>query len=122
MTTTPVATSFFIRSFQSATHRAMTTIATTGPMWSQDQAIAYEAALEAINDVIAGYSEQIDAEENRAQPNAQRLAWLTMRVSHARDEAHSLDVTDDASVRQVLAEYSAIVRARDAAEALATAA
>lgn len=100
----------------------MTTSATTFPLWTQDQAVAYEAALEAINDVIAGYSEQIDVEENSPHPNAQRLAWLTMRVSHARDEAHSLDVNDDASVRQVLAEYSAIVRARDAAEALANAA
>ncbi len=27
----------------------------TGPLWSQKQAIAYEVALEAINDVIAGY-------------------------------------------------------------------
>lgn len=118
----PFATPFFIRSFQSAKHIPMTTCATTGPQWTQDQAIAYEAALEAINDVIAGYSEQIDAEENRPQPNAQRLAWLSMRVSHARDEAHSLDVSDDASIGQVLAEYSAIVRARDAAEALAAAA
>tara|TARA_R110000868_G_C10818213_1_gene758414 strand:- start:211 stop:315 length:105 start_codon:yes stop_codon:yes gene_type:complete len=31
-------------------------------LWTQDQAIAYEAALEAINDVIAGYSEQIALE------------------------------------------------------------
>lgn len=29
--------------------------APTGPLWSQQQAIAYEVALEAINDVIAGY-------------------------------------------------------------------
>ena len=100
----------------------MTISAPTAPMWTQDQAIAYEAALEAINDVIAGYSEQIDAEESRPKSSAQRLAWLSMRVSHARDEARSLDVTDDASVQQVLAEYSAIVRARDAAEALAAAA
>jgi hypothetical protein len=122
MTPNPVAIAFFIRSSQSAKHMPMTTSATTSPLWTQDQAIAYEAALEAINDVIAGYSEQIEAEESRLQSNAQRLAWLTMRVSHARDEAHSLDVADDASVRQVLAEFSAIVRARDAAEALAAAA
>lgn len=31
------------------------------PLWTQDQAIAYEAARDAINDVIAGYSAQIDA-------------------------------------------------------------
>ena len=121
-TSNDAASPFFIRSSQSAKHRLMTTSATIAPLWTQDQAIAYEAALEAINDVIAGYSEQIDAEENSPHPNAQRLAWLAMRVSHARDEAHSLEVNDDASVRQVLAEYCAIVRARDAAEALANAA
>jgi len=43
-------------------------------------------------------------------------------VSHAGDEADSLDVSDDASVGQALTEYSAMVRARDAAEALAAAA
>lgn len=29
------------------------------PLWTQDQAVAYEAAIEAIGDVIAGYSEHI---------------------------------------------------------------
>src|SRR3546814_10608238 len=95
----------------------MTTSETNGPLWTQDQAIAYEAALEAINDVIAGYSAQIAIERNASPPNIHRMEWLRMRVRQARDVAESLDVTDDASVQQVLSEYSAIVRARDAAEA-----
>src|SRR3546814_4615436 len=37
----------------------VTALSPTAPLWTQDQAIAYEAALEAINDVIAGYREQI---------------------------------------------------------------
>ena len=86
-----------------------------GPLWTQDQAIAYGAALDAINDVIAGYSEQIDAEECRPRPDASRIAWLDMRVDQAREVMHSLNVTDTANVQQVLSEYSAIVRARDAA-------
>jgi hypothetical protein len=86
-----------------------------GPLWTQDQAIAYEAALDAINDVIAGYSEQIDAEERRPQSDASRIAWLDMRVDQAREVMHSLNVTDTANVWQVLREYSAIVRARDTA-------
>src|SRR3546814_10012717 len=89
---------------------------------SSDLAIAYEAALEAINDVIAGYSAQIAIERNASPPNIHRMEWLRMRVRQARDVAESLDVTDDASVQQVLSEYSAIVRARDAAEAFARAA
>ncbi|RJF90241.1 hypothetical protein [Sphingomonas cavernae] len=100
----------------------MTSAATTGPLWTQDQAIAYEAALEAVNDVIAGYSEQIFAEQNRQVPDQRRVALLRMRSSQARDVSDALDVTDDVSVRQVLTEYSAIVRARDAAEALTAAA
>lgn len=54
--------------------------APTGPLWSQQQAIAYEVALEAINDVIAGYSEQIALEQARPSPNTARIAWLEMRT------------------------------------------
>jgi len=86
---------------------------TTYPLWTQDQAIAYEAALEAINDVIAGYSEQIAVEGSRGGTDAKRIAWLEMRTTQAREVAESLDVTDDATVAQALMEYSAIVVARD---------
>lgn len=77
-------------------------------------------ALEAINDVIAGYSEQIAIENHHgALP---RVEWLRMRVRQAREVAKSLDVRDDVSVNQVLREFSAIVRARDAADISAVAA
>lgn len=46
------------------------------PLWTQEQAIAYEAALEAINDVIAGYSEQIVIESAREAQDYARIAWL----------------------------------------------
>jgi len=90
------------------------TLESHGPLWTQDQAIVFEAALDAINDVIAEYSEQIDAEERGPQSDASRIAWLDMRVDQAREVMHSLNVTDTANVRQVLREYSAIVRASDA--------
>ena len=85
------------------------------PLWTQDQAIAYEAALEAINDVIAGYSEQIALEHGRVVPNTARIAWLEMRTDQASATGHALNVMDDENVRQTLLEYSAIVRARDGA-------
>jgi len=90
---------------------------TTYPLWTQEQAIAYEAALEAINDVIAGYSEQIDIECQRAIPDQARIDWLELRTTQAREVAESFAVTDDATVAQVLMEYSAIVRERDRREA-----
>ena len=79
------------------------------------QAIAYETALEAINDVIAGYSEQIALEHGRVVPNTARIAWLEMRTDQASATGHALNVMDDENVRQTLLEYSAIVRARDGA-------
>src|SRR3546814_6804713 len=81
----------------------------TAPLWTQDQAIAYEAALEAINDVIAGYSEQIALEHGRVVPNTARIAWLEMRTDQASATGHALNVMDDENVRQTLLEYSAIV-------------
>lgn len=96
----------------------MTTSAPAAPMWTQDQAIAYEAALEAINDVIAGYSEQIALEQQSAVPNAGRIAWLEMRTDQATANMESLNVTDTENVRKVLSEYSAIVRVRDATGAV----
>src|SRR3546814_9078578 len=47
----------------------VTALSPTAPLWTQDRAIAYEAALEAINDVIAGYSEQIALEPGCVAPN-----------------------------------------------------
>jgi len=95
----------------------MTISGEAGLTWTQDQAVAYEAALEAINDVIAGYSEQIAFEQERSAPSAARIEWLEMRIDQATAIMHKLNVTDDENVRQVLLEYSAIVRAHDAAEA-----
>lgn len=93
------------------------TVENHGPLWTQDQAIAYGAALDAINDVIAGYSEQINAEESNLEPDVCRIAWLDMRVDQASEVMHSLNVTDTANVQQVLSEYSAIARAYDASAA-----
>ena len=93
----------------------VTALSPTAPLGTQDQAIAYEAALEAINDVIAGYSEEIALEHGCVAPNAARIAWLEMRTDQASATGHALNVVDDENVWQTLLEYSAIVRARDGA-------
>ena len=87
----------------------MTTSAPNVPLWTQDPAIAYEAALEAINDVIASYSEQIALEQDSPTPNAARIGRFEMRTDQATEIMHSLNVADTANVRQVLTEYSARV-------------
>ena len=91
----------------------MASLENHGPLWTQDQAIAFEAALEAVNDVIAGYSEQIADEQASPAPNANRIAWLEMRTDQAVSVHRSLNVCDDSNVQQAISEFSAIVRARD---------
>ena len=80
----------------------------------QGQAIAYEAARDAINDAIAGYSEQIALEQQRLTPKLVRIAWLEMRTSQAIATRDALNTEDTESLPQTLLEYSAIVRAHDA--------
>src|SRR3546814_9615181 len=94
--------------------------APTVPLWSQKEAIAYEVELEAINDVIAGYSEQIAIEQTHHAPNTARITWLEMRTDQAVSVHHSLNVCDDGNVKQAISEYSAIVRARDRSEVQTT--
>ena len=84
-----------------------------GPLWTQDQAIVYEAALEAINDVIAGYSEQIANEHDRPRPDTSLLEWLEMRTDQAIAAREALNVTDTHVVYQALREFGGIVRNRD---------
>lgn len=87
-----------------------------GPLWTQEQAIAYEAAIEAINDVIAGYSEALQIARQQTPPDQARIAWLRMRTDHAHDLANALNVTDDEGVAEVLRDFGAMVRARNAAQ------
>ena len=58
--------------------------APTGPLWSQKQAIGYEVALEAINDVIAGYSEQIALEQTHPAPNTARITWPNLNSAFGK--------------------------------------
>src|SRR3546814_7370041 len=79
--------------------------------WSSD--VCSSDLLEAINDVIAGYSEQIALEQTHPAPNTARITWLEMRTDQAVSVHHSLNVCDDGNVQQAISEFSAIVRARD---------
>src|SRR3546814_12207052 len=86
--------------------------APTGPLWSQKQVVAYEGALEAINDVIAGYSEQIALEQTHPASNTARITWLEMRTDQAVSVIHSLNVCNAGNVEQDISEFSVIASAR----------
>src|SRR3546814_20729623 len=56
-------------------------MADIAPRWTQDQAIAYEAACEAVNDVIAGYSADIAAEQAKPAPDRHRIDRKSTRLN-----------------------------------------
>src|SRR3546814_15450063 len=92
--------------------------APTGPLWSQKQAIAYEVALEAINDVIAGYSEQIALEQTHPAPNTARNTWLEMRTDQAVSVHHSLNVCGDGNGHKANSAFCALRRDTGAGDVL----
>lgn len=80
--------------------------------WTQEEAIAYECAGECITDMMAIYSGQIDDENRKEKPDADRLATLRAERSKLAQERAALHVHDHADIARIRAEYGAIIRAR----------
>ena len=79
--------------------------------WTQDEAIAFECAREAITDLMAIQTGQIAEEARKAAPDTGRLASLRSERSRLARERAALHVDDLADVARIRAEYGAIVRA-----------
>ena len=74
----------------------------------------YEAALEAINYVIAWLASKLIC-PLYPPPDPRRMDFLHFRTTQALDLKDVPDVEDFGTVQEILAEYSAIVRTRDEA-------
>ena len=79
--------------------------------WTQDEAIAFECAREAITDMMAIQTGQIAEEGSKAAPDADRLASLRSERSRLAREHAALHVDDLAAIARIRTEYGAIVRA-----------
>jgi pantoate kinase len=82
----------------------------TPPKWTQEQAVAFEAARECLGDVIAICIGAIAAEEKKASPDAASLDRLETELAGLLAERHSLTLTDAAAVAKVREVYGAKVR------------
>lgn len=80
------------------------------PRWSQDQAVAFEAARECLGDAIAICVAGIATEEARACPDASRLAELESELVELTAKRRELKLTDSEAVASVRAIYGALVR------------
>lgn len=81
------------------------------PLWTQDEAIAFEAAREAINAVMSICTRQIADEERKAEPDTTVINARESRLLTLHQERTALRVTDHAGIARVRKEYGAFVRA-----------
>jgi len=79
--------------------------------WTDDEAINYECAREAITSVRAILTAQIHEEAKKPNPDAAYLEGLYVERSKMFDERAALHVKDQANIARVRAEYGARFRA-----------
>jgi len=79
--------------------------------WTDDEAINYECAREAITSVRAILTAQIHEEAKKPDPDAAYLEDLYAERSRMFDERAALHVNDQTNIARVRAEYGARFRA-----------
>lgn len=80
------------------------------PLWTQAQAVAFEAARECIGEVIAICAAELYREELQSEPNAARVISLRAEMVSLAAERAALRVDDADRVATVRAVYGARVR------------
>ncbi len=78
--------------------------------WDSEEAVAYEAAIEAISAAIGFLGARIHAEEQRAQPEQGLLEELKREQAACARRRDTLDPTDRELIASVRAQYTAVVR------------
>ena len=78
--------------------------------WSQDDAVAYEVAVDTIGMVIACYSGLIASEERRAIPDQDQLQVWENAITRATADEQNLSVRDRAGVDRATAAYAGELR------------
>ena len=89
---------------------------TSGPSWTQEQAIAFESARECITDLAGVFTGQIEDERRKPFPDAAVIASLRTTRSALVQERAELHVQDLEHVARVRRDYGARLRAYRAAE------
>lgn len=79
--------------------------------WTQDQAVAFEAARECLTDMMSICSAAIEAEEAKASPDPVRLTQLEQDLADLARERAALTVHDEARIAVIRSEYGARIRA-----------
>ena len=81
------------------------------PKWTQDEAVAFECAREAISDRIAILTGQIGEERAKPVPDSARIKVLEEAMSGFIREQRGVHVHETAKIARIRAEYGAFVHA-----------
>ena len=81
------------------------------PEWTQEEAIAYECAREAISDLMGIKFSRLYEERRKENPDMALVTKLDDEITRLSDERDGLRLNDHASIARVRSEYGALVRA-----------
>lgn len=81
------------------------------PLWTQDEAVAFEVARETIGHLMSIYTSEIATEERKSEPDKALIASLEERFAALHRERAGLRLKDHANVARVTQEYGLMVRA-----------
>ncbi|HTJ59459.1 MAG TPA: hypothetical protein VL418_18140 [Devosiaceae bacterium] len=81
------------------------------PLWTQDEAIAFEVARETISHLLSICTSEIADEERKAKPDKVLIGRLEARFTALHQERARLRLTDHAEVARISQEYGALVHA-----------
>ena len=79
--------------------------------WTQEQAVAFEAARECITALMAVHTAALATEKNRPDPRSTVVQELRGEIARLFAERSAMRVTDDETVARVLSTYGPQVRA-----------
>jgi hypothetical protein len=83
----------------------------TFPLWTQDEAVAFECAREAIGHMIAICSSLMYDEKKKLLPDLKRIAELEMKRSFFSAERKKLHLDDKYNIARVRKEYGSKIKA-----------
>lgn len=86
--------------------------------WTQEQAIAFECAREAITELMALRSAEISEALAQTEPDMARIESLRADRSRLARERANLHVGQDERIARIRADYGIVLRASAAAVAL----
>lgn len=88
----------------------------TGPKWTQDEAINYECARECITDLMSIFSSSIADERALALPDEAKIKDLLRLRTSLAHERMALRLKDHVRIAEIRSTYGAQIRAYRAAD------